>query len=207
MTGESRNRSDALARQIEREIQAGTLVPGAWLKQIDLETRYGASRLDVRQALNLLMERDLVEHLPNRGHRIKEVNRRELKELLDIRALLECSALGPAAANATEQDLAELERLAKAFEASLTSGTSYDQSLANHGFHQYLIGISANNTLAGIVSELRARESLGLVHRRLTVDLLRKDAADHHSIVERLRARDVESATRILRNHILSGVG
>lgn len=38
-------------------------------------------------------------------------------------------------------------------EATIASVTAYDQSLANHRIHQYLIGLSTNTTLFGIVNE------------------------------------------------------
>ena len=37
-----------LVDRIAHDIQAGVYGPGAWLKQIDLQERYDAKRLDVR---------------------------------------------------------------------------------------------------------------------------------------------------------------
>ena len=41
-----------VAERLARDVQAGLLPPGTWLKQIDLETRYGHGRSDIRRALD-----------------------------------------------------------------------------------------------------------------------------------------------------------
>ena len=43
-----------LVDRIAHDIQSGIFGPGAWLKQIDLQERYDAKRLDVRRALDQL---------------------------------------------------------------------------------------------------------------------------------------------------------
>ncbi len=45
----------AVAEQLARDVQAGLLPPGACLKQVDPETRYGCGRSDVRRALDELV--------------------------------------------------------------------------------------------------------------------------------------------------------
>ncbi|MEM8590869.1 MAG: GntR family transcriptional regulator, partial [Pseudomonadota bacterium] len=53
-------KADEIASRIEADINAGLLATGSWLKQINLEKRYGCSRIDVRQALESLTARRLV---------------------------------------------------------------------------------------------------------------------------------------------------
>src|SRR5215471_16120101 len=77
-----------VATRIERDINIGALSPGAWLKQIDLERRYGATRLDVRQALDALVARRLVAHVPNRGYHVREFDQRSISDIYEVRAIL-----------------------------------------------------------------------------------------------------------------------
>src|SRR3546814_8626773 len=74
-------RPKEIAERIERDIHVGTLAPGAWLKQVDLEERYGCTRIDLRQALDRLVTRQLVRHTPNRGYRVDEFEPRKVEEL------------------------------------------------------------------------------------------------------------------------------
>lgn len=46
--------TDKVTELILHDIQTGLLVPGAWLKQIDLEQRYRCGRPEVRRALDRL---------------------------------------------------------------------------------------------------------------------------------------------------------
>ena len=47
-------RSDEVADVIAKDIRSGVLGTGTWLKQVDVETRYRASRADIRRALEIL---------------------------------------------------------------------------------------------------------------------------------------------------------
>ena len=58
-----------------QDILAGVLLPGTWLKQIDLERRYKCTRPEVRRALDRLAQKRLVEHVPNRGFRVSSFDR------------------------------------------------------------------------------------------------------------------------------------
>ena len=57
-----------LVDRIAHDIQAGVFGPGAWLKQIDLQERYDAKRLDVRRALDQLAAKRLIAHIPATFH-------------------------------------------------------------------------------------------------------------------------------------------
>src|SRR6267154_3993104 len=76
-----------VAERIASDIQSGALVPGMWLKQIDLEERYGGTRLEIRRALDRLAQRRLVEHILNRGYHVYRPDGRKTTEILEIRCI------------------------------------------------------------------------------------------------------------------------
>jgi Bacterial regulatory proteins, gntR family len=112
-----------LADRIARDIQSGTFAPGMWLKQIDLERRYGATRLEVRAALDRLAQRRLVRHLANRGYHVFQADGREATEILAIRCMLETGVADSIVHHATPAAIAELDALARRFEDLLPHGT------------------------------------------------------------------------------------
>ena len=59
-----------LVNRIADRHPVGRVRPGTWLKQIDLETRYKCTRIDLRRALDQLVAKRLVEHVPNRGYHV-----------------------------------------------------------------------------------------------------------------------------------------
>ena len=64
-----------LANEIAQAIHVRAYRPGEWLRQIDLEEAFQATRFDVRTALDELAVRKAIEHVPNRGYRVAELDR------------------------------------------------------------------------------------------------------------------------------------
>ena len=57
-------------RRLRDEILSGTLEPGARLIEEQICQRFSISRAPVREAMRLLVQQGLVEHLPRRGARV-----------------------------------------------------------------------------------------------------------------------------------------
>lgn len=203
---QARMRGQDIAEAIEQEIALGRLTSGSWLKQIDLEERYGASRIDVRHALDRLAQRGFVEHVINRGYRVHSLSPRTLEELVEIRALLEVTAAAAAAAHITEAGRERLHQAASRFAKAVSHGTVDEQESANHEFHQLLLEAAPNREMVKLVMELRWRERLGLKERRSSARLLARDQSEHFEMLACLRRRDLSAFSQLLRRHILGAL-
>src|SRR5689334_5025020 len=87
------NSSDAVASALRDAILRGALPGGAHLRQEELATRMGVSRLPVREALRQLHGEGLVTLAPNRGAEVVALAPDEVHEIYDIRIALETMAL------------------------------------------------------------------------------------------------------------------
>lgn len=103
-----------LVDRIALDIQSGVYGPGAWLKQIDLQERYGAKRLDVRRALDQLTAKRLIAHIPNRGYHVYTMDPDQHLQIRDIRVLLETGAAADLMPNVTAAKVRALRALASA---------------------------------------------------------------------------------------------
>lgn len=81
-----------LANEIAQAIHVRAYRPGEWLRQIDLEEAFQATRFDVRTALDELAVRKAIEHVPNRGYRVAELDRATDRAIRDTRIILENAA-------------------------------------------------------------------------------------------------------------------
>ncbi len=106
---------------ILQDILGGLLPPGTWLKQIDLEKRYGCTRPEVRRALDRLAQKRLVEHVPNRGYHVYEPDGRRAAEVSDIRVILETAIASEIVQNASPESIRKLRALAKRFDEMILS--------------------------------------------------------------------------------------
>ena len=188
--------------RIFTDIRIGTFGPGVWLKQIDLEERYGAKRIAVRKALDELVAKRLVEHIPNRGYRVYDLDATRRRELRAIRTLLETAAVDEIIANVQDQDVEELHALAEVFERASYDGTVLALNDANGAFHQRLLKLCDNKTMVELIMEMRARGPAAPVTRWRTVAQLEKVCRDHYMIVEALAARDGPRLKSVISGHI-----
>ena len=75
------------------------VAPGAKLRETDLALEFGVPRTRVRDALNVLEQRRLVERIPNRGAMVTRLDMTQAFHIYDLREVLE----GLAARLATER--------------------------------------------------------------------------------------------------------
>ena len=68
-------------RRLRSEILSGTLAPGERLVEEQLTRRFGTSRAPLREAMRLLGQQGLFEHLPRRGVRVTQLSARDMDEL------------------------------------------------------------------------------------------------------------------------------
>ena len=195
-------RTRDLAARIERDIVSGRLSGGAWLKQIDLEEKYGATRLDIRQALERLAERGMVELVARRGYRVKEVDTTRLRNILKVRAVLEVAAAEEVMGRIDEAGFARLEELARAFETAVKSGTVVEQEETNRAFHNEMLKYCDNRELVQMIFDLRSRIPVAITRERNTATLLAQAAQDHFTIIALLRAGDLAGLTALMRRHV-----
>lgn len=133
---------------LEHMILAGELKPGERLIEIELARRFGTSRGPLREAMQTLAARGLVETIRNRGVVVRSISAREATELYDVRA----AVFGLAGRLLTDRlnDLMletmygyvrDMEGLAKAefFD---------DYYRTNLAFHDFLITSTGNQLLA-----------------------------------------------------------
>src|SRR5664279_1231948 len=80
---------DLAVSRLREEILSGALVPGERLVEEQLTKRFRISRAPLREALRLLGEQGLVEHLPRRGARVTTYSDRDFDELFAVRDALE----------------------------------------------------------------------------------------------------------------------
>lgn len=193
---------DALVNRIAVDIQSGVFGPGTWLKQVDLEARYGCTRIDLRRALDRLVANRLVEHVHNRGYHVYEADSRVYAELHDIRLTLELRAAELIQEQVTAADVRELRRLAKRFDDLLAGGTVFEQYDANMAFHQRLLAVCSNRELAGLIMEIRRRGPSAPIFQWKTHARMQQSSREHLAMVDALEAGQLARLQKLIRAHI-----
>jgi DNA-binding GntR family transcriptional regulator len=207
MPRQERNRSvrryattpDLIADALRDGIRRGELLPGQALRQEELAERFGVSRLPVRDALLRLEAEGLVAVYPNRGAFVVEFSADEVREIYDLRLLLEVDALRRAVPRMTEADLERVERACDAAERGAI-GPAWGE--LDRAFHQALYAPTARARQIALIDGLRGTvDRYWWAYQELhthTRDWVR----DHRALVTACRRGDAETAGRLLEDHL-----
>ncbi len=192
----------ALETAIARDIHAGVLPPGSWLKQIALQQRYGRSRGDVRRALDKLVAQRLVHQVHNAGYRVRAVEDDWLVEVRQLRVILEGAAAELTVGRAAPEDIARLRGLAEAFSTALREGSILQQSETNLAFHLGLLALCPNRELARVIAETRLRMPAAPLSQWHMEGWMEESDRQHHAMVDALEAENGPLYAALVRGHI-----
>ena len=155
-------------QRLRAEILSGDLPPGARIVEEQLCRRYGISRAPLREALRLLAEQGLVEHLPRRGARVCDWSPADIRQLFEIRHVLERHAVLSALPLAAEDGdpLAPVRERLAAMHAAEERGDRLAKDDAHRAFHAAVVGLAGNRqlelTLAPILLKLQLPMAVNL---------------------------------------------
>lgn len=142
--------AELAVRRLRAEILSGALAPGERLVEEHLTRRFGISRAPLREALRLIGEQGLVEHLPRRGVRVAELSAQDVDELFSLRDMLERFAMGLALAGGTRPDPGRLSELTAALvqmEQATRESDAIGRAEAHRRFHLALVALSGHQHL------------------------------------------------------------
>lgn len=193
---------DVVFNTIKDGILTGRLRPGERLLENQLANELGVSRTPIREALRMLEIENLVDLIPRKGAQVKEMSEKDIKDVLEIRKVLEELAAGLAAANITNQDISELKRLHGEFVEAFDRGDREGVIIADTNFHDVIFSATKNDKLIQIISNI----SIQIYRYRITYLKLLTDISlpnqQHLELIRAFELRDADKARAIMSEHI-----
>jgi DNA-binding GntR family transcriptional regulator len=197
-------------RRIRLDIVTGRLPPGRKLRLEILRQTYGVSVSTLREILNRLVSEKLVLAEGQRGFEVMPISAANLKEIADLRQLIECHALRKSFARGDVEwearVIAAHHKLAQ-MEARMAMGERKDVDLWKRydwEFHQALVSACGSGMLRRSHAEVFERylryQMIALSYRGAIA------AAEHLAMKEAALGRDAEAACALLERHIAGGV-
>jgi DNA-binding GntR family transcriptional regulator len=177
------------------------LPPGTKLSESALCEAFGVGRMRIRRALLLLASREVVELHANRGAFVASPTPEQAREVFEARLALEPNITRLAVQRASEDDIAELNRLLEMEYVAHKERRRPDAIRLSGQFHTALAQVAGNGILIRTMKELVTRTSLiiGLFGAPGLSDC-RDD--DHAGIVGAFHTRDAEKAAWMMTLHL-----
>jgi len=205
---ESTRRVTSLAEQaylrLRQDILTCILPPGQIVSERELAHQYKMSKTPIREALTQVCHDGLMQRLPGRGYMVAPITIKDVRDLFDLRLILEVAAAERAARHPSPVQISVLK------EMSLVSYRLDDLEShivflkANRSFHLTLAEAAENrrlmDTLEGLMIELDRLFHLGLRLRDSSEEMKR----EHQEVVAALENRDVEGVRDAIARQIIT---
>ena len=195
------NLREQVVQQVRAEIISGQSMPGTMYSVPTLATSLGVSSTPVREALLELSRSGLIEPVRNRGFRVVEPTLMELRNLFDLRDVLELHAAS-LVARKPDKDLSALYPWAEAIARAVKTEDIGLYIEADRTFHRLLTDAADNPRLTEMVMGLRDQMRLYGINSRAGLARQNESAPEHFRIIELANAGKEEALTNLLRHHI-----
>ncbi len=192
--------SDLAYERIKEMIITAKLPPGALLTEADLAGQLGIGRMPVREAMQRLVQDDLVMIVPRKGSFVHPIQVEDLQQIFELRVALECLSSELAAERMTVEELKGLEAMFENVD-SLAEG-SEEHVRVDRAFHRAIAAATRNEYLQRAVER-----TLNLALRLLYVSGSRmakvgEIVEEYRRVLDALRRRDGKAAAEAMRAHI-----
>lgn len=188
---------------LKTAILSGHLSPKERLTEEHLAETLGVSRTPVREALYKLEAEGLIRPLKTRGFIVSGDSKEEVKELFELRAILEGYALRIISEKITREGLQHLGTFIDKAQAALEANRMDDVFKWNTRFHDYLHELVSDSIrLYRLIVDMRKQV---LRHRKVTLQSIegaQRTLDGHQKILLALRLKDPELCEKTMREHI-----
>lgn len=190
-----------VADRVRELVLAGELQPGQRLAEEALRARLGVARSTLRESFQLLLRERLVVHHLSRGVFVRELTRRDVSDLYQVRRVVECGAL----AEIETLRPAGLRRLSRALTGGQEAAARSDWqavAAASIRFHQALVGLAGSDRLDALVAQVLGEFRLAYAWMVDTGAFHEAFLARNVEIADLVRHGDVAGAEALLRDYL-----
>ncbi|WP_405064463.1 GntR family transcriptional regulator [Kribbella sp. NBC_01505] len=202
-------KSDEILLALQRGILLGDRPVGSWLRHAALAEEFGTSRTPVREALRVLHAQGIVSIVKNRGARVNGHSSHDIRELGEVRSVLEGFAAGLAAQRITDDQVKRMEAAWRDFDLDPgTDDRARRWAESNNAFHSVIVEASGNRQLSLSIQDIHGRLPANSAYAAYagSTQLLRRNLAEHAAVANAVVNGDPDAARDLMTSHILSSV-
>ncbi|QFT65940.1 putative HTH-type transcriptional regulator YdfH [Labrenzia sp. THAF35] len=191
--------AEKIAATLETDIVSGIFRPGEELKQGELAARFSVSRIPVRDALQLMAARGLIDLERNRRARVISLTPAEIDEVYHLRVLLETDCLRQSIRRLEADDLVKIE--AALAHSSIDAATDRWAD-GDWVFHKSLYMPARRPRELAMIEDLRRTCRIHIAGYGVLPTLTDRWLKDHEELVAAMKSRAEDQAADILARHI-----
>jgi len=195
--------SEEIADILRENIISGNINPGEKVNEYQVAKLLNISRPPIREAFRLLAAEGLITLVPRKGAFVSKMSSQEVKEIYEMKSMMEGFATRLAVPITEEKEVSELDSILKVMEQRIKENNFKQIQRLNIEFHRKMIKMSKNEKLIrfyeSIVLPIRRYQRLGLS----APTSWKTSLQEHNNIVEAIRSKDIELADKLCREHTM----
>ena len=199
------NKKAMVYEKLRRSIIEGELRPGLPINEADFAREHSVSKTPIREALRQLERDGLVENVPGRGSTISHIRPQDIREVLELREIIETGAAKRAARLRENEELGrKREECRKLLESEQARGKYVHEWGSWEDVHLCIVKALGNQMLVDLYSGLQDR-----IHRirshygqRFTQRRLHEILTEHAAILDAIMEGDSDGAEQSVQKHL-----
>lgn len=188
--------------RLREAILNGEYPEGMLLQEIKISEEFGVSRTPVREAIKQLELEGLVSIMPNKGAKVQSISAEDIKDIYDIRCLIEGLAARWAAEKITDEQLDKMQESIDLEEFYLTKDNMTATANGDSNFHKILYDACDSKYLQHILTDFHRYAQMERIKSLSTKGRAPKSIEEHKAILEALKAHNAEKAEKAATQHV-----
>lgn len=196
--------SEEIADILRENIISENINPGEKVNEYQVAKLLNISRPPIREAFRLLAAEGLITLVPRKGAFVSKLSVQEVKEIYEMKSMMESFAIRLAIPIIDEKEVSELDSINNLMEEKIKQNNFKAILKLNVEFHREMIKMSENEKLAhfyeSIVLPIRRYQRIGLSAPTSWEVSLK----EHKGIVQAIKSKNIVLAERLTREHTMS---
>lgn len=202
--------SEASYESIKEQILGGTIRPGEKIYLDQCASRLGVSATPIREALTLLQQEGLTQHIPRSGWRVAKLSRREFMKYYELQTLLEVTLAERTFPYVEEEHINLMSthnnQMLSLLQENKTGPAGTDLLEVNDQFHKTLYSAYPNNimieALLQVWNKMQYQRRIALGSKRYAQSFYK----EHLSIIHALTEKNKDAFLDAIQKHFDGGL-
>jgi len=213
--------SESVINAVKEMISEDGFKPGdKFYSENELTKKLEVSRSSVREALRILEVTGRVNVRQGKGIFINDLegvqftefsswlkaNEQSIREIFEVRLIIEPKAAGYAAEKATKRDIEKLEQAYSDFVALAEAQKVEEAIICDGTFHRLLAGATKNKTLNILMKAMITNTPTGWISSLFTPGRIERTVHEHHDVLSAIKVHDKIGAENAMTRHLLNAL-
>jgi DNA-binding GntR family transcriptional regulator len=198
-------KKELIYSELKKKILGMKIRPHEVLKEEEVAARFGVSRTPAREALQLLEKEGFLAQLKKVGYVVRPLTRNDLKEIIEVRSVLEGYAAHLATLRRDPKTIARLRKINQKARRYLADNDLQRFFKNSSEFHDVIYQSSGNTRLCALIESLRDNF---LRYRRMLLRIPKMPEVqirDHEEMLDAMESGNGQRVEKMVREHIILG--